>query len=62
VQQLASGGASYLGGALIGADATGHIVGYGLVGFLAIGATLVAMAFVGQIRMHTGKPPGVGEL
>ncbi len=60
VQQLASGSASYLGGALIAADASGHIVGYGLVGYLAIGATLAAMAFVGQIQMHTGKPPVAG--
>lgn len=54
VQQLASGGASYLGGAMIAADASGHIVGYGTVGLLAMSATLVAMAFVGQIRMYAG--------
>ncbi len=57
VQQLASGGASYVGGAMIAADASGHIVGYGMVGYLAIGATLAAMAFVGQIHMHTATPP-----
>jgi predicted MFS family arabinose efflux permease len=54
VQQLASGGASYLGGAMIAADASGHIVGYGMVGYLAIAATLAAMVFVGQINLHTG--------
>ena len=54
VQQLAAGGASYIGGAMIAADASGHIVGYGAVGYLAIAATLIAMAFVGQIQMHTG--------
>ncbi|MCF8149527.1 MAG: MFS transporter [Burkholderiaceae bacterium] len=54
VQQLASGIASYAGGAMIAADATGQIVGYDKVGYLAIGATLTAMLFVGQIRMHTG--------
>ena len=54
VQQLASGGASYLGATMIAADASGHIVGYGMVGYLAIAATLTAMAFVGQIDMHTG--------
>jgi len=57
VQQLASGCASYIGGAMIAADASGHIVGYGTVGYLAIAATLTAMAFVGQIDMHTGTPP-----
>jgi predicted MFS family arabinose efflux permease len=54
IQQLASGGASYLGGAMLSADAAGHIVGYGRVGILAIAVTLVAMAFVGRIEMHTG--------
>lgn len=54
VQQLAAGAASYLGGAMIAAEASGHIVGYGRVGYLAIAATLAAMAFVGQINLHTG--------
>ncbi|KAF0165850.1 MAG: major facilitator superfamily protein [Rhodocyclaceae bacterium] len=58
VQQLAAGTASYIGGVMITADASGHIVGYGMVGWMAIGATLAAMAFVGQIDMHTGMPPG----
>ena len=57
VQQLASGSASYLGGALIAVDASGHIVGYGTVGYLAIGATLAAIAFVGQLQRHTGALP-----
>jgi predicted MFS family arabinose efflux permease len=54
VQQLASGGASYLGGAMIAVDVSGRIVGYDMVGYLAVAATFVAMAFVGQIKMHTG--------
>ncbi|MDK9702779.1 MAG: MFS transporter [Sulfuritalea sp.] len=61
VQQLASGAASYIGGVMISVDAAGRIVGYGNVGWLAIGATLTAMAFVGQIRMHTGAPSGGGK-
>jgi hypothetical protein len=43
---------------MIAVDATGRIVGYDRVGWLAIAATLVAMAFVGRIDMHTGKPAG----
>jgi hypothetical protein len=39
---------------MIAADAAGQIVGYGMVGWLAIAATLTAMVFVGQIHMHTG--------
>ncbi len=54
VQQLASGGASYIGGAMITANVSGHIVGYDKVGYLAIVATLLAIAFVGQIEMHMG--------
>ncbi|MBI3095583.1 MAG: MFS transporter [Rhodocyclales bacterium] len=62
VQQLASGGASYLGGAMIAADASGRIVGYGNVGWLAIGATVIAMLFVGQIHLHTGAPAAAGRM
>ena len=58
VQQLGSGVASYLGGAMIAVDATGRIVGYNRVGWLAVTATLIAIAFVGRIEMHTGKPAG----
>ena len=52
LMQLGSGSASFIGGAMIGRDASGHIVGYGQVGLLAMTATLVAMAFVGRIEMH----------
>ncbi len=57
VQQLASGAASYLGGAMIAADASGRIVGYGNVGWLAVGATVIAMLFVGQIHLHGAAAP-----
>jgi predicted MFS family arabinose efflux permease len=56
VQSMASGVASFLGGAMISVNAAGNIVGYDRVGYLAMVATLAAMAFVGTIRMHTGKP------
>ncbi|MBK9019214.1 MAG: MFS transporter [Sulfuritalea sp.] len=54
VQQLSSGTAAWLGGAMITADASGRIVGYDHVGWLAVGATVVAMIFVGRIDLHTG--------
>jgi predicted MFS family arabinose efflux permease len=60
--QLASGAASYLGGAMIASDVSGRIVGYGTVGYLAIGATLMAMAFVGRIDMHTGAGGAASRL
>jgi predicted MFS family arabinose efflux permease len=59
VQQLASGAASWLGGAMIAADASGRIVGYDRVGWLAVAATLIAILFVGRITMHTGSPATV---
>jgi predicted MFS family arabinose efflux permease len=56
VQSLASGLASYLGGAMIAQQAGGQVVGYGNVGLVAMGATLLAIAFVGRIRLHTAAP------
>jgi len=31
----------------------GRVIGYGNVGLLAMGATLLAIYFVGRVRMHT---------
>lgn len=62
VQQLAAGVASYVGGAMISANAAGQIVGYNRVGYLAIAASLAAIFFVGQIRMDTGVAPGDGKV
>jgi predicted MFS family arabinose efflux permease len=52
VQSFASGISAWLGGALIGMDAQGQVVGYGMVGWLAMGATLAAMFYVGRLRIH----------
>jgi hypothetical protein len=57
VQMLFSGLASYIGGAMIAQDAGGHVVGYGNVGLLVMGATLVTMMLVGRIRLHTAALP-----
>lgn len=59
VQQLASGVASWLGGVMIAVDASGRVSGYNHVGWLAAAATLLAIVFVGRIRMHTGAAPAV---
>ncbi|MEW6165730.1 MAG: MFS transporter [Pseudomonadota bacterium] len=59
VQNLCSGLAAYLGGALIALDAQGKVVGYGHVGLLAMVMTLAAMAFAGTIRLHAAVPPGL---
>jgi predicted MFS family arabinose efflux permease len=52
VHSFASGISAWLGGTLIAINATGQVTGYNHVGWLAISATLVAMAFVGQIRLE----------
>ena len=51
-QQLASGAAAWIGGMVIAQDAAGQIVRYGWVGFMAVGATLLAMALAGRFRVH----------
>lgn len=60
VQNLFSGIAAYLGGLMITME-NGRVVGYGNVGLLAMGATLLAIYFVGRIRMHAAGPGGVAR-
>jgi predicted MFS family arabinose efflux permease len=52
VQSLAMGLATTLAGFLISLDASGRIVGYSLVGYVAVAANLVAIWFVSRIVMH----------
>jgi len=52
VQSLAMGLASTLGGFLVALDDSGRIVGYPLVGYVAVVANFVAIWFVGRITMH----------
>jgi len=52
VQSLAMGLATTLAGFLTSLDASGRIVGYPLVGYVAVAANLVAMWFVSRIVMH----------
>jgi predicted MFS family arabinose efflux permease len=51
-QSLAMGLATSLAGFVISVDAAGRVTGYPLVGYIAIAANLVAIAFVARIRMH----------
>lgn len=51
VLNLCSGLAAYLAGALMTLDESGRLVGYGNVGLLAMGVTLLAMVMVGAIRL-----------
>lgn len=55
IQQLASGLAATLAGFITTQSATGQIIGYDKVGFVAIAANLLAIAFVTNIIMHDQK-------
>ncbi|MDD4964275.1 MAG: MFS transporter [Gallionella sp.] len=55
MQQLASGLASTLAGFIITQSPTGQIVGYANVGYIAVGANLLAIWFVSRIVMHERK-------
>lgn len=52
VQSLAMGLATTLTGSLTRIDANGRLLGYPLVGYVAIAASLVAIYYVGRIVMH----------
>ncbi len=52
VQSLAMGLATTLAGFLTSLDASGRIVGYSLVGYVAVAANLLAVWFVSRIVMH----------
>lgn len=60
MQALAMGMASTLAGYIITQDASGRIVGYGTVGYVAIGANLLAIWFAGSVVMH-GQPSAEPE-
>lgn len=60
VQNLFSGIAAYLGGLMITLEG-GRLIGYGNVGLLAMGATLLAIYFVGRIQMNTTLPAGKAQ-
>ena len=55
VQSLAMGLATTLTGSLTTIDASGRLVGYPVVGYVAIAANILAIAFIGRIVMH-GRP------
>ena len=60
VQNMFSGIAAYLGGLMITLEG-GRLIGYGNVGLLAMGATLLAIYFVGRIQMNTPLPAGKAQ-
>lgn len=55
-QSLAMGLATTLAGFIISQDANGQVVDYGMVGFVAVTANLLAIWFVSRIAMHDQRP------
>jgi multidrug resistance protein len=55
MQSVAMGLATMLSGFIISVDSSGKIVGYPLVGYVAIAANLLAIAFVSRIVIHDQK-------
>lgn len=60
VQSVAMGLATLLSGFIITVDAGGHLVGYPLVGYVAIAANLLTIAFISRIVVHDRAPKATG--
>lgn len=57
VQSVAMGLASMAGGMLIGRDAGGLVTGYQRSGWVAVGLSLLALWWVGRLRLQPSPPP-----
>lgn len=57
VQSVAMGVATSLAGFLVAVDGSGRVSGYPLVGYVAIAANLLAIAFVSRIVIHDRQGP-----
>ena len=57
VQSVATGFGAWLGGQLVSMDAAGHLVGYGVNGWVAAGLTCAAALWVGRVRPARAKLP-----
>ncbi|WP_206951615.1 MFS transporter [Trinickia acidisoli] len=59
VQSLGTGCGAWLGGMLLSTDTAGHIVGYGVNGWVSITLASLALVWVGQVRSAGKQHPGV---
>lgn len=57
VQSFSMGLATTLAGYLISQDEAGQLIGFGLVGYVAVAGNLLAIWFVSRIVMHDRHPP-----
>jgi predicted MFS family arabinose efflux permease len=57
IQQIGTGAGAWLGGLTLHADAAGHIIGYGLNGWIAAGVTLFTVLWVGRVQSAAAALP-----
>ena len=60
VQSLGTGCGAWLGGLMLSSDPAGHIVGYGLNGWVSVGLAALALVWVGQVRSDAGRAAALG--
>jgi predicted MFS family arabinose efflux permease len=66
VQSLGTGCGAWLGGLMLSTDAGGHIVGYGINGWLSVAVASLALIWVGHVRGASaqgaaGSPPSTAS-
>ncbi|WP_373988667.1 MFS transporter [Duganella sp. BuS-21] len=61
VQQVGTGFGALLGGLTLHTEAAGHITGYGLNGWIAVGLVLLAVLWVGRVRGAANMAAPVAE-
>lgn len=61
VQSVAMGLATMLSGFIVTVDASGKITGYPLVGYVAIAASVLAIAYISRIVIHDQPTPAAGN-
>ncbi|MHA4867588.1 MFS transporter [Duganella sp. PWIR1] len=61
VQQVGTGVGALLGGLTLHTEASGHIAGYGLNGWIAVGLVLLAVLWVGRVRGAANLAAPVAE-
>jgi len=56
VMSLGTGVGAWLGGLMLSTDASGHIAGYGAVGWIAAGLALCSALWVGRVSAAEAAP------
>jgi predicted MFS family arabinose efflux permease len=59
VQSLGTGCGAWIGGLMLSTDAAGHLVGYGVIGWVSVALASLAIVWVGHVR-GASSPGGPG--